>query len=153
MERLRVGGHYGRHDADVTGQWRDPRGDEDGVQASADPVGAAVRFRGRGGLEAERVLDGHEVEQTVLGLGDQIGPVGGGEQFTGAGDRFAPGGRVPAGAVEGDGEVQGERDEDTGGAFLIGRTRNPAPASGAGLRGDGSGATERAGDPLQIDVQ
>lgn len=101
-----MGGHHRRHHTYVAGQRGDPRGDEDGVQAAADLVGAAVGFGGVRGLEAERVLDGHEVEQTSLGLGDEVAPVGGGEQFAGAGDGLAPGGRVPAGAVEGDGEVQ-----------------------------------------------
>ena len=80
-----------------------------GVEAAADLVGAAVQLAVVGGLQAESVLDGDEVEQAALGLGDQVGPVGGGEQVPGAGDRLTPGGRVPAGAFEGDGEVQVER--------------------------------------------
>lgn len=90
----------------MPGERGDPGGDQDGVEAAPDLVGTAVRFEGVRGLEAEAVLDGHEVEQPALRLGDQVGPVAGGEQLTRPGDGFAPGGRVPAGAVEGDGEVQ-----------------------------------------------
>ena len=99
-------GHHGRHQTYVPGQRGDAGGDENGVEAAADLVGAPVRLDEVRGLRPEAVLDGHEVEQTALGLGDEIGPVPGGEQIPGPGHRFAPGGGVPAGAVEGDGEVQ-----------------------------------------------
>lgn len=91
----------------MPGQGGDPGGGEDGVEAAAHLVGAVVGFEEAGGLGAEAVLQGDEVEQAVFGLGDQVGPVTGGEQLAGAGHRFAPGGRVPAGALQGDGEVQG----------------------------------------------
>lgn len=95
MERLRVGGHHGRNQSYVAGEGGDAGGDQDGVQPSAYLVRAAVGTGDLRGLEAERVLDGHEVEQAALGLGDQIRPVCGGEQITGAGHRLAPGGRMP----------------------------------------------------------
>jgi hypothetical protein len=109
VERLRVGDDHRRHQADVPGQRCHTGGDEDGVQAAADLVGAFVRVQEVGGLRAEAVLDGDEVEQTALGLVDQVGPVRGGEQVPGAGHRLAPGGGMPAGAVQGDGKVQERR--------------------------------------------
>ncbi len=98
VERLRVRGHHGRHQAYVAGQRCDTGGDEHGVQPAAHLVGAVVAVEGVGGLRAEAVLDGHEVEQAALGLGDEVGPVTGGEQVPGPGHRLAPGGRMPAGA-------------------------------------------------------
>ena len=77
--------------------------------ASSRPRTWSVRSSGRsaaGRLEAEGVLDGDEVEQSVLGLSDQVGPVAGGEQLGGAGGGLPPGGRMPAGAVEGDGQME-----------------------------------------------
>ena len=109
-----MGDHRGRHQADVPGQRGDPGGDEDGVQPAADLVGAVVGSGTARGLQAEGVLDGDEVEQAALGLGDQVGPVAGGEQFAGAGAGLAPGGGVPAGAVQGDGEVQRGRGRGGG---------------------------------------
>lgn len=90
----------------MPGEGRDAGGGQDGVEAAAHLVGAAVQLAELRGLQAESVLDGDEVEQAALGLGDQVGPVGGGEQVPGAGDLLTPGGGVPAGAVEGDGEVE-----------------------------------------------
>ena len=87
---------------------RDPGGDQHRVEPAADLVGAVVGARrSRSDWSAEGVLDGDEVEQAALGLGDQVGPVAGGEQLGGPGVRLAPGGRVPAGAVQRDGEVAG----------------------------------------------
>jgi hypothetical protein len=70
------------------------------VQAPADLVGPRVRLAVAGGLEAETVLDRDEVEQAPFGLGDDIGPVARGEQLVRAGPGLAPGGGMPAGAVE-----------------------------------------------------
>jgi hypothetical protein len=82
-------------------------------------IGAAIEFIVVGGLQAEAVLEGDEVEQSVLGLDDEVRPVSGGEQVAGAGDLLAPGGGVPAGSVEGDGQMQrGGRSCGHGGAFL-----------------------------------
>ena len=58
------------------------------------------------GLQVEPVLDGDEVEQAALGLLGQAGPVRRGEEPVGLGVRLSPGGRVPAGAVQRDGQVQ-----------------------------------------------
>jgi hypothetical protein len=58
-------------------------------------------------LEAETVLDRYEVEQAPFGLGDDIGPVARAEQLVRAGPGLAPGGGMPAGAVERGGQVQG----------------------------------------------
>jgi hypothetical protein len=153
VERLGVRGHHRRHQADVAGERRDPGRDEHGVEAAADLVGAAVQLAVVRGLQAEAVLEGDEVEQAALGLGDQVGPVRGGEQVAGPGHRLPPGGGVPAGAVEGDGEMQGGEVDDTVGAFLEIRTRSPARWTwGHGGWGNGSGATERAGRAQQVDV-
>jgi hypothetical protein len=70
-------------------------------------VGARIRFAVAGGLQAEAVLDRDEVEQAVFGFGDDVGPVARGEQLVRAGPGLAPGGGMPAGAVERDGQVQG----------------------------------------------
>ncbi|CAM5282055.1 hypothetical protein SALBM217S_03785 [Streptomyces griseoloalbus] len=91
----------------MPGQGADAGRGEHGVEAAAHLVGAVVGFEEAGGLEPEAVLEGDEVEQAAFGLGDQAGPVGGGEQVAGAGHRIPPGGGVPAGALQGDGEVQG----------------------------------------------
>jgi hypothetical protein len=101
-----VCGDHGRHEAYVPGQRGDAGGDEHGVEAPADLVGAGVGFREVRGLGPESVLDRHEVEQPALGLLDEVGPVAGGEQLTGPRHLLAPGGRVPACAVKGNGEVQ-----------------------------------------------
>ncbi len=82
-------------------------GEQHRVDASSDLVGAVVGQVEGGGLEAEHVLEGDEVEQAALRLGDQIGPVVGVEQLAGPGAFLAPGGRMPAGAVERDGEMEG----------------------------------------------
>src|SRR5580692_2698527 len=58
-----------------------------------------------GGLQAEPVLDGHEVEQAEFGLLDQVRPVAGLEQLARACPRLAPRGRMPASAFERDGQV------------------------------------------------
>ena len=76
--------------------------------ASSRPRTRSVRSSGCErvvGLQAQAVLDGDEVEQPALGLGDQVGPVAGREQVGRAGVGLAPGGGVPAGAVQGDGQV------------------------------------------------
>jgi hypothetical protein len=101
-----VGGDHGRDEADVPGEGRDAGRDEYGVQTAADLVGAAVQLAVVRGLQAEPVLEGDEVEQAALGLGDQVGPVSGSEHVPGAGDLLAPGGGVPAGAVESHGKVR-----------------------------------------------
>ena len=58
--------------------------------ASSRPRTWSVRSSGAPGvvgLQAEGVLDGDEVEQAALGLGDEVGPVAGGEQLARAGRR------------------------------------------------------------------
>lgn len=106
VEGLGVGGGHGRNQSDVPGQRCDAGGGEHRVQPPADLVRAPVGPFRRGGLEGEGVLEGDEVQQSGLGFGDGIGPVAGREEFAGPGARLAPGGRVPARAVERDGEVQ-----------------------------------------------
>ncbi len=157
VERLGVRGHHGRDEADVPGQRGDPGGDQYGVEPAAYLVGAVVGVEEEGGLEAEAVLDRDEVEQPPLGLGDLVGPVPGGEQLPGAGDRLAPGGGVPAGAVEGDGEMEGgggggrvgHGEGLPGGPWRGGRVRGeaahrtcagPSPASAPGGSSSGAGA-------------
>ena len=78
--------------------------------ASSRPRTWSMRSPGpskRLGLEPERVLDGHEVEQAPLGLLDEVDPVVGVEQLGGPGVGFAPGRGVPAGTVERDGDMEG----------------------------------------------
>jgi hypothetical protein len=70
-------------------------------------VGARIRAAVAGGLQAEVVLDRDEVEQAAFGFGDDVGPVARGEQLIRTGPGLAPGGGMPAGAVERDGQVQG----------------------------------------------
>ncbi len=85
-----------------------PGGHEYRVESAAHLVGALVghqRLCGRG-LQAERVLDGDEIEPSVLGLGDQVGPVTGRQQVGRPGIGFTPRRRVPARCVEGNREVQ-----------------------------------------------
>jgi hypothetical protein len=91
VERLGVGGHHSRHQPDVPGQRRDPGRGQQRVQPAAHLVGAVIRFGRVGRLRREGVLDGHQVQQAVLRLGDQVGPVARGEQLGGAGARFPPG--------------------------------------------------------------
>ena len=91
----------------MPGQRRDPRGYQHRVQPPADLIGAGVRLAVAGRLQAEAVLDRDEVEQAPFGLGDDVGPVTRGEQLIRAGPGLAPGGGMPAGAVERDGQVQG----------------------------------------------
>jgi len=57
-------------------------------------------------VEPEAVLERDEIEQALLGLADDVGPVPGAEQFVRARERLAPRGRMPARAVEGNAEVQ-----------------------------------------------
>src|SRR5262249_53421010 len=78
-------------------------------QPSADPVGALVAAEVVVGLQAEPVLDGDEVQQAALGLLGQADPVARREQPVRLRVRFSPGGGVPAGAVQRDGQVQGVR--------------------------------------------
>lgn len=90
----------------MPGERCDAGGGEYRVQPPADLVRTPVGPVGGGRLEGEGVFEGDEVEQSGFGLGYGIGPVAGCEEFTGPGTRLAPGGRVPARAVERDGEVQ-----------------------------------------------
>ncbi len=99
VERLGVRDDRTGREADVCGARRDAGGDQSGVETAAHLVGA-------GGLRAERVLDGDQVEQPALGFPYDVDPVSGGEQFGGTG-RFVPPRRgVPAGAVQRHREVQ-----------------------------------------------
>ena len=84
------------------GQRRHPGRDQHRVQAPGHR--RSVR---RATADREAVLDGDEVEQAALGLGDEVGPVPGGEQLGRAGPRLAPRGGMPARAVEGDRQVHG----------------------------------------------
>jgi hypothetical protein len=94
VERLGVRGRSRGHQPDPRGRGRDLGGDQHRVEPSADLVGPAVRAAGaRGGLQAERVLDGDEVQQPALGLRRQGRPVARGEQVPGR----APGSRHPTG--------------------------------------------------------
>ncbi len=114
VEGLGVGDHGRGHQADVRGDWRDPRRDQHGVQPALHAVGRtgrATRFHcgrtgDRVGLQRQGVLDGDEVQCAGLGFPHQVGPVPRGEQLRGAGVRLAPGGRVPAGPVQGHGEMR-----------------------------------------------
>jgi hypothetical protein len=137
VERLGVGDQGGRHQADVPGERRDAGGDEDGVEPAAHPVGAVVGPEPVVGLQREGVLEGDQVEQAGLGLADQVGPVPGGEQLRRAGVRLAPGSGVPAGAVQGDGQVQvagvqGVRHGRTPPAARTGSARRPPRPRAAG---------------------
>lgn len=96
-------------------------GEQHRVDAAPDLVGAVVGPVEGGGLEAEGVLEGDEVEQAPLGLGDEVGPVGGVEQLAGPGALLAPGRRMPARPVEREGQVQGSGD--VGGGFFRGACR------------------------------
>ena len=111
VERLGVGGDHGRHQPDVPGQRGDAGGDEHGVQPAADLVGAPVGLREARGLEPERVLDGHEVEQAALGLGDEVGPVLGGEQVARAGPPARA--RRPGASPRRRGRRRGASEEDS----------------------------------------
>jgi hypothetical protein len=51
----------------------------------------------------ERVFEGHEIEQAVLGLLHEIDPVARAEEFSRSSVGLSPGRAMPAGAVEGDG--------------------------------------------------
>jgi hypothetical protein len=77
--------------------------------ASRRPHTWSVRACGSAavGLQAEPVLDRHEVEQAALGFGDQVHPVARGGQLAQPRLRLAPPGRMPAGAVKCDGEMHG----------------------------------------------
>jgi hypothetical protein len=109
VERLGVGGDRGRHEPDVLGGGGGPGRDQHRVQAAPDPVGAGVGLETFVGLQVEAVLDGEEVKQATFGLLSQLGPVAGGEQPLRLRVRLAPRGGMPAGAVEGDRQVQGSR--------------------------------------------
>jgi hypothetical protein len=102
-----VGDDCGRNQSDVPGQRRDPGRDEHRAQAPAHLVGAGLRLGVAVGLQAEPVLDRHEVEQAALGFGDQVHPVARGGQLAQPRLRLAPPGRMPAGAVKCDGEMHG----------------------------------------------
>jgi hypothetical protein len=105
VERLGVGGDHRRHQPDVLREGGRPRRDQRGVEPAADLVGPRVGPAEAAGLQAESVLDGDEVEQAALGLLDESHPVPGREQLSRAGARLAPGGRMPASALERDGQV------------------------------------------------
>ena len=112
----------------------------DGVEAPAHLVGAVVDPPQRAGLDAERVVEGDEVEQAPLGRAGLVDPVPGREQLGRAGRRVAPRRRVPAGAVEADGEVDvavvggGHRGAaaDTRAPRSAGSSQPSRPASGRG---------------------
>jgi hypothetical protein len=67
---------------------------------SAAVQGDASAYYAGGANQA--IFDGDEVEQAPLGLGDDVRPVTGGEQFPRTSPWLAPRGRVPARAVERD---------------------------------------------------
>lgn len=109
VEGLGVRRHHGRHQADVPGERCDPGRYQDGVEPAADEVGAVVGLVRGGRLPRQAVLDGHQVQQAPLGLDHQVAPVAGGEQLGRPGVDGSPGRRVPPGAVQRDGEVEGNR--------------------------------------------
>ena len=113
VKRLGVRDDDDRHQPDMAGHRRHPGRGQDGVQPPAYLVGPGVRPAAVRGLQAEPVLDGHEVEQAALGLGDDVGPVGGGEQLGRARPGLAPRGGMPSSAVERDGKSHGARRGDT----------------------------------------
>ena len=85
--------------------------------ASSRPRTRSVRESGLEvvvGLQVQPVLDGEEVQQAALGLLSQPGPVAGGEQPLRLGVGLPPRGGMPAGAVEGDRQVQGGRSARRG---------------------------------------
>ena len=163
-----MGDHRGRHQTDAAGQRGDPGGNGDRVQPALYPVhpigGGRVNYR-IVRLQSEGVLDRDEVDQAAFGGLHEIGPVRGGEHAGGAGGGLAPGGWVPAAAVEGDGEMQWFGH---GGTFgVVGRTGRQYWEWRAGSRptrdGDGpdrrgepgaavSARTEGAVHALQVDV-
>ena len=127
VERFGVGDHRGRHQTDAAGQRGDPGGNEDRVQPALYPVhpigGGRVNYR-IVRRQSEGVLDRDEVDQAAFGGLHEIGPVRGGEHAGGAGGGLAPGGWVPAAAVEGDGEMQGFGHGEPSGSseVLVSRT-------------------------------
>ena len=106
VERFGVGRYGGRHESDPPGDRADQRGDQHRVEAPADLVVAPVRTAELRRLQAERVLDGDEVEEAALGGERQRRPVLRGEDLGGARRGVAPAGRVESGPVEGDGEME-----------------------------------------------
>ena len=81
VERFGVGRYGGRHESDPPGDRADQRGDQHRVEAAADLVVAPVRTAELRRLQAERVLDGDEVEQAALGGERQRRPVLRGEDL------------------------------------------------------------------------
>ena len=128
VERLGVrGGHRG-HEPDRTGQRRDAREREQGVETATH---AAAVSR----LERERVVDGDEVEPAAFGKLYQIDEVLPFEQVLRARVTFAPRARVAAGAVEAHTEMElaqrGVRCRHrTSGAQLGVLAPNSSPSSG-----------------------
>jgi len=95
---------------EIVGQFRPAFDAFDDPAADHEPpvhlIGALVRALETTGLQGVRVLDRDEVEQTALGLAHQIDPVRPGQQFGGPGGRLTPRGRMPARAVQRDGQMK-----------------------------------------------
>jgi hypothetical protein len=108
MEGLGMRGGGGRDQADAFGERRHERGDEHGVEPAPHLIGALVGPRPPGRLQTEGILDRQEVEQAALGRAGQPGPVRGAEDVAGPGRWIAPRRRVEPGAVERDGEMEGD---------------------------------------------
>jgi hypothetical protein len=108
-----------------------PEAGQPGLLPFLQQVGQADGGAGKDavvGLQVQPVLDGEEVQQAALGVASQLGPVAGGEQPLRLRVGLAPRGGMPAGAVEGDRQVQGSR----GGHHDLrsGSDQGPYPVSG-----------------------
>jgi hypothetical protein len=110
VERLGVRGGRRRHEADAARDGCQERRQQHRVEASAHAVapGLGIRLEGTA-VEAQRVSDRREQQARVVGRAGQRAPVRRRRQLGGPRRGLAPGGRVPAGAVQGDGEVDAVR--------------------------------------------
>ncbi len=106
VERLGVGRRRGGDETDPACGRGEERRQQHRIETPAGAIAAGLGIRlERSSAQAQRVFDRREDESRSVGRAGQGAPVGGRGQLGGPGRGLAPRGRVPAGPVQGDGEV------------------------------------------------
>ena len=106
MERLRMGRRHGRDQTDAACERCQEGGEQHRVEATAHAIGPGFGRVVPSIAERERVLDRDERDPRVVGGADEVAPVPSRRELARSGGGLAPGGRVPAGSGQRDGEMQ-----------------------------------------------
>ncbi len=135
VERLGVGRRDRRHETETPRVRGQERRQQHRIKAPADAVAAGLGIRfARSSAQAQRVFDRREHDAGVVGGAREVTPVGGGGELGGSGRGLTPRGRVPAGAVQRDGEGDAVRHRSSLDRGDGGRGPHCRPAARRGSR-------------------